>query len=451
MRTKSRYPLNWRDYQRRFQRDIRRKRFMGKLPSLVFCSGGFFLILALVFCAVSWVSGYRSQAIYASSNTDKQSDPFAENLSRQDVSNLLRDLNLNSAYSTDLFVLEKGETRYTIKSSLDPALQNYILRLLKRSRTLQAAVVVLNRNDGRILAMASYEKSGNGENLCLKADFPAASLFKIVSAAAALESAGFSPNRDVFYDGSKHTLYKRQLKNKIGRYTSKTSFRKAFASSINSVFGKLGIYDLGQRVMADYADKFLFNHEIPFDLPVAMSIIHIPDDDFGLAEIASGFNKKTMISPLHAALLASVVANNGVMVAPWLVEHICNGYGESLYERQPTMLASPVSKGTAENLKVLMRDTVLYGTCRKPFRLLRRKKAFKDVELGGKTGTINDKIDRFKYDWLAAYAIPRNNDKAICIAVLSVHGEKLGVRANELGRHIINYYLNFAPGIVTRR
>jgi hypothetical protein len=61
--------------------------------------------------------------------------------------------------------------------------------------------------------------------------------------------------------------------------------------------------------------------------------------------------------------------------------------------------------------------------------------------VGGKTGTINDEIDRFKYDWLTAYAIPRNKAKGICIAVLSVHGEKLGIRANELGRYIINYHV----------
>ena len=112
------------------------------------------------------------------------------------------------------------------------------------------------------------------------------------------------------------------MKKTKNKYTNKTSFKKAFASSVNSVFGKLGIFDLGQEVMSDYADKFLFNEIIPFDFPVEMSTIQIPDDDYGLAEIASGFNRKTMISPLHAALLASVVANNGIMMSPWLVEKI---------------------------------------------------------------------------------------------------------------------------------
>ena len=308
------------------------------------------------------------------------------------------------------------------------------------SRTLQAAVVVLGPDDGRILAMASHDSSGNSENLCIKADFPAASIFKSVSAAAALESAGFTPDRPVFFRGGKHTLYKSQLKETKGRYTSETSFRNSFASSINSVFGKLGIYDLGQDVIYEYANKFLFNQVIPFDLPVEVSSINVPVDDFGLAEIASGFNKRTLISPLHAALLTSAVANNGIVMKPWLIGSILDESGDVLYQGRPSIMTLPISRKTAEDLKVLMRDTVFYGTCRKSFQALRRKKVFKNVELGAKTGTINDIKDQFKYDWLTAYALPRNGTKAICIAVLGVHGEKLGIKANELGRYIINYH-----------
>jgi len=64
------------------------------------------------------------------------------------------------------------------------------------------------------------------------------------------------------------------------------------------------------------------------------------------------------------------------------------------------------------------------------------------VELGAKTGTINDKTDQFKYDWLTAYVLPPNGAKGICIAVLGVHGKKLGIRANKLGRNIINHYFS---------
>ena len=434
--------LTWVDYQKRLQRQAWRKSRVKKLALATLCAGCLFTILVFALFGRSWIFGRHDRAALSLSDAGKRSVEVEERLSIQDLLSGLKDLELNPTRLSNDFALEKSGTRFIVKPSFDSAFQEYVSDLLERSKTLKAAVVALNPNDGRILAMASYEKEGNKNNLCLQASFPAASIFKIISAAAAFESAGFTPNQPVFFSGRRHTLYKRQLKQKKGKYTLKTSFRKAFASSINPVFGKLGIYYLGQEVLSEYADKFLFNREIPFDLPVVMSTIDVPEDEYGLAEIASGFNKKTLISPLHCALMVSAVANRGIVMRPWLVENAISESGEILYEYNPTMLASPITRGTANDLKLLMRDTVIYGTCRKSFGPLRRKKAFREVELGAKTGNINDKLDRFKYDWLTAYALPPDGGKALCIAVLGVHGEKLGVRANVLGRYIINYYLS---------
>ena len=68
-----------------------------------------------------------------------------------------------------------------------------------------------------------------------------------------------------------------------------------------------------------------------------------------------------------------------------------------------------------------------------------RKKIFNDIDLGAKTGTINDPLDLFKYDWITIYAVPKNHSKRIAIAVLTVHGKKLGKRAKDLAREILNY------------
>jgi cell division protein FtsI/penicillin-binding protein 2 len=434
-------PTGWRDYQKRLKRDARRKYLKKNAPAIAVYSAVSFLMLVLVFCLGSWILGHLSQASLNPSDIKEQSRNVLKKPPTKDPADLLKELDLDSAQFTDHFEVEKGGKHFDISSSLDLALQEYILRLLRRSKTVQAAVVVLRPDDGRILAMVNYDKAGNGENLCVKADFPAASIFKIVSAAAALESAGYTPEQPVFFQGRKHTLYKQQLKKTRNKYTNQTTFRKAFASSVNSVFGKLGIFDLGQDLISEYASRFLFNRVIPFDFPVAMSTIQIPEDDYGLAEIASGFNRNTLISPLHAALLASVVANNGILMTPWLVEKITSESGEILYHREPAQLTAPISLKTAESMKVLMQDTVVYGTCRKSFRPLRRKKAFKGIDFGAKTGTINDRKDKFKYDWLASYILPQNGTKAISIAVLAIHGEKLGLRSSVLGRYIIRYYL----------
>jgi len=121
-----------------------------------------------------------SQASLNPPDTKKQSNIALKKPPKKDPANLLKELNLGSAQFTDHFVVEKDDEHFDITSSIDLALQDYILGLLRRSKTIQAAVVIQRPDDGRILAMVNYDKEGNGQNLCTKADFPAASIFKIV-------------------------------------------------------------------------------------------------------------------------------------------------------------------------------------------------------------------------------------------------------------------------------
>lgn len=439
MSTNHPYSSGWREHTKIPQKTRPSRRAIHRAPLIILCSGIFLAGLFFYFFVIPSLTDQKGEAGILSSAVENTP---VKSLPQEPVTLELADLKLNPAHLSDRIVLERAGESLIVESSIDPNLQYYISELLEKSHTVKAAVVVLRPEDGRILAMADYDATGNGEGLCLKADFPAASLFKIVAAAAALECAGFTPDRKVYFDGRKYTLYKRQLKQARGRYTTEMSFKEAFGSSINPVFGKLGIYDLGQQVMSDSAEKFFFNRSIPFDLPVGRSIVDVPEDDFGLAEIATGFNKRTMISPLHAVLLASAVANNGVMMRPWLVKRVLREDGEILYTGRPSRMATSITRETAGDLRILMRETVTHGTCRRSFHRLRIKKAFRDLELGAKTGTINDRTGRFKYDWLTAYAISSDGARKVCVAVMGVHGEKLGIRAGELGRIIMNYYLS---------
>ena len=361
-------------------------------------------------------------------------------ITRGDLPLLLTDLKLGPSPDNGDYILTDNNTELVAHTSLDTSLQNYIIKLLNRSMTHQAAVVVMRPENGQVLAMASYAKDGSltDSDLCLHAQQPAASLFKIVAAAAAIEAREYTPSSPLYFNGGKYTLYKKQLTKDKNRYTNKTSLEGAFSGSINPVFGKLGI-DLGQGLLSEYSDKFLFNYQIPFDLSLQESSISVPDDSFGLAEIASGFNKRTLVSPLHATLITSAVANNGIIMTPWLVTRVQDGSDQVLYESSPVKLARAVTQETAVKMKILMRKTVKSGTCRKAFQPLMKKSVFKTMDMGAKTGTINDRLDKYKYDWLTSYAIPAEGS-GICITVLAIHGEKLGIRAKDLARHIINYH-----------
>lgn len=358
--------------------------------------------------------------------------------SASDLPRLLSGIN-SSNLRKQLTLKDETGRRLNVNLTIEPALQDYVASLASQTKAFQTSIVVLDALDGRILAMADHDEWGRSSMHSLKADYPAASLFKIVSAAAALEKAGFTPDKRVTFDGGQHTLYKRQVRNKSSKYGTTTTFKKAFASSINPVFGKLGIYHLGRSALNEFGSRFYFNRQIPFDMPVEASRMEAPEDAFGLAELASGFNKETLISPLHAALLAAAAANDGVMVRPRIVESVRTEQGTPLYEGKSAVLARAMDDDTAEGLRVLMRETVLKGTCRRAFGKLQKVKALKGWELGAKTGTINDKLDRFKYDWTVAYASPRSTARAIAVAVLNVHGEKLGLRANETASLVIRH------------
>lgn len=427
----------WRLYQKRLRRDRRLSVLLARLPRLVAlgciaaAAAG---ILYLAFDFLPW-----SPAGSGRESVEQAVEPQAEpKPSIHDVlPGVLAGMDFQDPETLDNIPFELEGFPYLIKTSIDSDLQSYALRLLQRSNAVQAAVVVIRPRDGRVLAMASYDEAGGTENLFLLADFPAASIFKVVAAAAALENAGIDPDARMRYEGGRYTLYRRQLGEEVGRHANETDFRKAFALSINPVFGRVGIYDLGREGLSAYADRFLFSSPIPFDIPVMQSSIEIPDHDFGLAEVASGFNKTTCISPLHAALISCAVVNEGVIMSPRLVDSVVDGQGEVVYQRESVPLASAVTPETAEALRLLMRETVLTGTGRSSLLKLIRSKVYKGIELGAKTGSINDSSGRFRLDWLTAYAMPGDGRDPIAVAVLGVHGAFMGARAGELGRLII--------------
>jgi cell division protein FtsI/penicillin-binding protein 2 len=435
-------PSKWQKYQASLQRASRRELFFRRLPFLVGIAGLASVVVVILGFAGIRLTDHLNRPRPQPPVGKKQANPPLEPSTGIDLKLAINGLARDSAKLTAPVILHANGQRYFISTTIHAKLQKYILKTLRRSRTLQSAVIVMDSHDGRLLSMVNYDENGHSDNLCLQADFPAASLFKIVTAAAALESASLSPDQGLYFRGSRHTLYKSQLKTKKDRWTTATSLRRAFALSNNAVFGKIGIYDLGQAKLIRYSEKFLFNQPIAADLPVGVSRVAVPADDFGLAEIASGFNKDTLISPLHAALLAAVAVNKGRMPAPRLVLSIRSESNQVIYQApRPTTVVS-VNPQTARDLKILMQDAVGYGTGRTAFRKLRRKRRFKNFELGAKTGTINDRRDQFKYDWVTAFASSPDGAGSICISVLGVHGKILGTRSTEMTRAIVDYYFS---------
>lgn len=328
-----------------------------------------------------------------------------------------------------------------VSYSLDEKAQQFMERTLDQYSPDYGAFVAIDARTGRILSMVSRSRYGNGENLTLRASFPAASIFKVVTASAAIDTNKAAPNTIVPFNGANHTLYKRNVSDtRINRWSQRITMREAFARSVNTFFGKLGLFYVGPENLKLYAERYYFNHPIPADVPVQTGYSKFDGDDpWSVVTAASGFTRDTTMSPLQGALIAAAVANDGVMMEPYLIDRLTDETGSMFYRAMPRKASVVVDPHTADELRELFQQTVRSGTSRKAFRRTIRRTAFDDVEFGGKTGSLTGTNPQGKCDWFVGYA--RYGDERIAVAGLTVNEKKWKVKSSTLANMFFTEYL----------
>ena len=332
------------------------------------------------------------------------------------------------------------DNQVVIKTSIDTRLQNYLLKRLDKDNSLYIAIVAMEPDTGRIVSMVSYDKKKQSSNTCIEKRFPAASVFKIVTAAAAIEKCGFTGDSVLKYSGGKHTLYRSQLKRKTKRKTENISFKDSFAQSINPVFGKIGIHNLGKSNLEHYAHSFGFNRDIGFEIPVLKSVLSLKNEPYHWAEIACGFNRETAITPLHGAMIVSAVLNQGWIVEPTLIDAVFDENERELYKSRLSIFSQAMLPKTSNALKLFMQTTISSGTSRKTFKHYYRDPVLSTLNLGGKTGSINDAKDNIKYDWFVGFAEEKDGDRSLAVSVLVAHYRYIGIRAGNYAKMLIKHY-----------
>lgn len=326
--------------------------------------------------------------------------------------------------------IRQGNRCFTLRTTLDPHLQQVLAGHLDRRHARSIAVVAIDPADGRVLAMAGHDRQRPDVNPCLESRFPAASVFKIVTAAAAVETARLQPGTLIPYSGGKYTLYKSQIAPNASRRDQQITLRDSFAQSVNPVFGKLGANLLGRERIEGYAEAFGFNRDIEFELPLRPSIVELNRADrYELAEVASGFNRTTRISALHGALIAAAIVNRGRWVEPTIVDWVIGPEGRVLYQGRAVTRERIVDPSTARTLRELMRETVQSGTAHREFQKHSGDRVLAGLEIGGKTGSIGDGAGEARYDWFVGYAVDPRSGEKLAVAAVVAHGELIGTRA----------------------
>lgn len=326
----------------------------------------------------------------------------------------------------------------------DSLLQAKARLYMRRFRPETGTLLVSDLATGRLLAAA--ETRGDtlraGMQLALQSGFPAASLIKIITAAAGLEGPLQGPDDSLPQLGSNHTLYRYQLK--VGDHKScpKIELREAFARSVNPAFAVLGMR-LGPKALQVSAERFGFNAERD-SKDWRMSRFAAPDSGFPLAEVACGFTDNSTISPLHALQIARALGQDGRLLNPAVVSDFLD------LESGQRLLPLAVSEATGKvassrvlsQLQDLMEATTRVGTARKGFHRAMRAEELNRLETGGKTGSLDGAEPPGRYEWFIGYARLKDNPgQGIAVAVMLIHEHYLAVHASELAAHIFKEWL----------
>lgn len=375
--------------------------------------------IGLVFVVGTWI-GSRTHIL----NPYLSKKELAQIIPVQDELHRLRGNEFETSEHQEGVVLE-----YTI----DAAIQTMAEDLLQRYKPDLAALVAIDASTGKVLAMVGENRAFEMDGApTLKGMYPAASIFKVITAAAAVEHKHARSGTLIPYAGRNHTLYKSQvLKPEVKGWKRETTLREAFAKSINTVFGRLAVFKLGEKPIQNFAERFGFNQEIPFEFPVEISQSASPNSAYELAEMASGYTQNNTLSPIHGALIAAAVANNGRMMEPYVVQSAFLKTGKQIYKSEPKEWARVMTPETASELQELMQETVISGTSRKSFKGFFRG-SYRELEVGGKTGSLTDQALKGKVDWFVGYA--QAHGRKIAVSVMTMHKKYWTVKSSYLAR-----------------
>jgi peptidoglycan glycosyltransferase len=381
----------------------------------------------------SHVTGYYSFTYGAGGGIEGSSDALlagtADELFYQRISDLLTGTASRGA---------------TLELTINPKAQQAASDALGNQR---GAVVALDPRTGAILAMVSHPQydpnqlSGHDLDAVeaamkrLTADkttplvnraiggnlYPPGSVFKIVTAAAALstgavteqtmipapasmdlpESSAPLPNYDLRACGP----------------NNETTLRHALEISCNTAFGWIGL-KVGATALHEQAKKFGFESSLRVPMRVTSSVFPADLDRPHTAQSAIG-QFDVRVTPLQVAMISAAIANNGVLMKPYLVGKVLGPNLETIDSPTPEVLSQAVSPQVAATIRSMMVSVVETGTGR-PARI-------DGISVAGKTGTAEQGNGKPPHAWFTAFA-PADNPQ-IAVAVVVEDGGNLGEEA----------------------
>ncbi len=311
----------------------------------------------------------------------------------------------------------------------------------------KGAAVAIDPKTGAVLAMASspgfdpnlidknwLSISSNPDaplvNRATEGAYAPGSTFKIITSAAALEEGLYKPD-DLLNGDDSFKVMGTTVRNLNGRSYGEITFVDALKFSVNTVFAQIGL-KLGANRLFQYASLFGFNEDIRFDIPVKRSRVKRAGamDNVDVAWTAIG-QAKTVATAFEMALATGTIANEGIMMQPYLVSEINDPNGQVIRHTAPGQIdqvIKPATAATLTDMMVAVTDEGYGDVVKTP-----------GVRVASKTGTAETGIAGETHGWFVAFA-PADNS-GIAIAVIVEKGGTGGGSAGPIVKALLDEFL----------
>jgi penicillin-binding protein A len=316
----------------------------------------------------------------------------------------------------------------TVQTTIVPKIQKAAAEALGNQK---GAVVALDPKSGAVLAMvtsptydpndiASHDIEAAGKaydrlasdpqhplsNRAAREIYPPGSTFKLVTAAAALAD-GKTPDSTVESpDRLKLPGTRVYLSNSTNCGGTKITITQALKVSCNTAFANLGL-EVGASKLRDQAQLFGFDRRHLSDLGGVAS--QFPDklNEAQLALSSIG-QYDVAASPLQMAMVSAAIANDGVLMDPFVVSSVRSADLKPIQTHKQQELSTAMTQDNAKELQQMMLQVVNEGTG--------RNAQIPGVEVAGKTGTAQSDPKRKPFAWFTSFAPV--DDPAVAVAVI---------------------------------
>ena len=267
-----------------------------------------------------------------------------------------------------------------VVTTLDSTLQETAYQALGN---YDGAVVVMEPSTGKVLAMVSkpdfdpntiaadwdsiISEDNNNSVLLNRATqglYPPGSTFKIITT---LEYIRENPDYENYSYSCNGSITENDFT--IHCYNNAVhgtqDLKQSFANSCNSSYANIGL-SLDTDSLSDLCSDLMFDKTLPGNFETSKSQFKLTDESPESMKMQTAIGQgETLVTPLHMLLITSAIANDGILMKPYVVDHTENENGIEVKKYEPAASKQLLSEKEAKTMQEFMAGVVADGTASK--------------------------------------------------------------------------------------